>query len=167
MGKEKRKRIGYGCGSFKDRTQEISLEPGMGVGYWMGVVRVTTPPSPRLFAFGSWAALGSLPPHDNLHPQIYIEVKEFPERGDRGLPLTLFLLCHSKSCMVILGLEPWARTPAVGLCGHAPERELNFRGGKGVSGLLSEASSIDSPIAPWWLNSTPNTCAHPPPPNHA
>lgn len=47
------KRIGYGHGNFKDRTQEISLGPGMGVGCRMGVVRVTTPPSPRLFAFGA------------------------------------------------------------------------------------------------------------------
>lgn len=81
-GREKRERIGDGHGSLcaGHRTFWLSL------GFQALRMGVASFPSPVSICIWGWAALGSLPPQDNLHPQIYIEVKEFPERGDRALP---------------------------------------------------------------------------------
>lgn len=70
--------------------------------------------------------MGSLPPRDNLHPQIYIAVKEqLSERGDRAQP-TPYSSFVVQSVVVNLGLEVWAVEPGCRI----------------VSGLLPEVSVI-------------------------
>lgn len=80
-GRQKKEKAGcYGHGSFSavHKTFPMSLASSV---LWMGIAMVTIPPVVTICIWG-WAALRSLSPHDNLYPQIYIEVKVFPERRD-------------------------------------------------------------------------------------
>lgn len=80
-GRQKRKRTGCDHGSFSSGHTTFPLDSrpcGWALLRWPSL-------PPMTICIWGWAALRSLPPHDNLHPHIYIEVKAFPERKDRKL----------------------------------------------------------------------------------